>query len=123
MSEDSDRSQLAVLSYLWYASGVLYLLGSCAGLVLTPLGWGVTSLLPVEDGAAVVGSTLGCFTVGLTGWGLANAYVGYSLAMRRHRSFVSVMSVVGLVVFPLGTLLGIFTLVVLGRPGMHTRYP
>lgn len=122
MGDDSDRSQLAVLSVLWYISGVLYLVGTCAGIILTPLGWGLGTLLPLDGAGSILGSTVGFFTVGVTVWGLLNVYVGYSVAMARNRSFVSLMSVGSLLFVPIGTVVGVFTLVVLDRPSIHTRF-
>lgn len=58
---------------------------------------------------------LGLAVVTLT-TGLCNLYAGVSLRQRRHRIFVIVMAVLNCLAAPYGTVLGIFTLLVLQRP-------
>ncbi|MEO0601562.1 MAG: hypothetical protein AAF211_09005 [Myxococcota bacterium] len=127
MSEESDRTQLTVVSFLWYATGLLYFGGGLVGALVTLLGWSVTTSMAPEtgllrDGTDVVGGLFECLALGTALWGAVNLYAGYSLSNLRNQTFISLAAVANLVFFPIGTVLGIFTLVVLGRPGMHRRF-
>ncbi|MEM6927588.1 MAG: hypothetical protein AAF602_11705 [Myxococcota bacterium] len=127
MSEESDRTQLTVVSFLWYATGLLYFGGGLVGTLVALLGWSLTTSMAPEtgllrDGTDVMGGGLACLALGTAAWGGLNLYAGYSLSNLRNPTFISLVSVANLVFFPIGTVLGIFTLVVLGRPGMHRRF-
>jgi|SRR6185437_10866283 len=62
-------------------------------------------------GAIAVGLAVVTLTTGL-----CNLYAGVALRRRRHRIFVMVMAVLNCLAAPYGTVLGIFTLLVLQRP-------
>jgi hypothetical protein len=50
------------------------------------------------------------------------AYSGACIRKRRHRSLSFVMACLSCINFPLGTALGVFTLVVLSRPSVKAMY-
>lgn len=122
----ADTNQLGVLALLWYALGVLYLLGGCAGVFSTLLGGSVSVLDPddpgLQQGAAMWARTFGCLSLSILLAAFLNMAVGRSLTHARNRTLITVMSVLNLVSFPFGTALGVFTLVILGRPPVRARF-
>ena len=122
MSEGSaaDNGQLTVLSVLWYVWGALYMIGGCGGGVFALLGGSVGAIDPadeqLQESAAVALGVIGCAAITVLVWGALTIFVGRSLATTRNRLLITIMSVINLLSFPLGTALGVFTLVVLSRP-------
>jgi hypothetical protein len=58
---------------------------------------------------------------GLTYSGLL-IWAGRCIAWRRHYSFCFVMAAVSCIFFPFGTVLGVFTLLVLNRPSVREQF-
>jgi hypothetical protein len=60
----------------------------------------------------------------LTGWVLAGfiAAAGYHLSKRQHYTFCLVIAGVECIFIPFGTVLGIFTIIVLVRPGVKALF-
>jgi ABC-type phosphate transport system permease subunit len=56
------------------------------------------------------------------GFGIAQIVSGRFIGRRRHRIFSIVVAVLSLFLIPYGTLLGIFTLIVLSRDGVRDLY-
>jgi hypothetical protein len=128
MSEDDEQLQL--LSTFHYV-----LAGLCALISLLPLlyfGMGLAMLAGAGRGAAGPFGPLfaGCVVAGLGGLFLAFA-VGYTvslffaarfLAARRRHTFCVVVAALSCSFSPLGTVLGVFTLIVLFRPSVKARF-
>jgi len=129
MSQDED--QLRLLSIFHYVVGGLAAAFACLPLihlvvgllmVFRPEAFGPTKAPPP--------AFLGWFFVifaGLficAGWGLAVliAWAGRCLQRRRHYNFCFVMACVACVFMPFGTVLGVFTLIVLLRPGVKSLF-
>jgi hypothetical protein len=77
--------------------------------------------LPPEIGFLFAG--LGAFIV-LLGWtvGILTIYSGRCLQTHRHRTFSLVMAAIHCLWMPLGTILGVFTFVVLSRQSVIRLY-
>jgi len=60
----------------------------------------------------------------LTGWVLAGfiAAAGYHMSKRKHYTFCLVIAGVECIFIPFGTVLGIFTIIVLGRPEVKALF-
>lgn len=54
--------------------------------------------------------------------GILQIISGFKLRKRTHRMLTMIMGIVALPSFPIGTALGVFTLVVLSRPGVIEMY-
>ena len=63
------------------------------------------------------------FAVLLTGGGLANLLSGIFIRRRQHRLFSIVVGAINCIQIPIGTVLGIFTIVVLSRDSVQEIYP
>ena len=73
--------------------------------------------------AAIVFIAIGSAAV-LTGWifGALQYYSGRCIAARKHCGFSSVVAAISSFNIPLGTVLGVFTLIVLNRPSVKELY-
>jgi len=60
----------------------------------------------------------------LTGWGMAACilFAGRFLSRRRHYTFCLVMAALSCMITPFGTVLGVFTIVVLMRPSVKLLF-
>jgi hypothetical protein len=115
----------------------LVLLPSCFGLGYIALGTffggvGVLAGASAKDGgAAVVGSFLGvipcCIGGGITAATVTISFLSFrcarNLAARRNISLCTITGIIACLFFPLGTVLGVFTLVVLNRPTVKAMFP
>jgi len=122
-----DEEHLRLLAIGFYVFGGLTALMSCLGILyvfigLVMMGVGATShradgLPPAFFGLffAVMGAVITAIGVGL---GLLWVFAGRSLSQRKRYTFCMVMAVVACLSMPLGTVLGVFTLVVLSRPSV-----
>ncbi len=131
----ADARHLGVLSILYYVyaglsalltlAGVLYVV---AGAIIVLFGGRVAASepdvppeAPLALGAGLM--VVGCFTVLLlAARSAALFYCARCLSMRRHRLFCMVMAGIICPAVPLGTALGISTLVVLNGPGMRELF-
>ncbi|CAN5449303.1 hypothetical protein BH09VER1_BH09VER1_35770 [soil metagenome] len=61
----------------------------------------------------------------LSGWilGALTFYAGHCLARRQHRTFIQVMAALNCLWIPYGTLLGVFTFIVLNTPEAEAEFP
>jgi len=61
----------------------------------------------------------------LAGWsfGGLTIYAGRCIRARVHRTFAFVMACLNVMFIPFGTVLGVFTLIVLSRPSVKRLYP
>jgi hypothetical protein len=130
-SPAQDAEHLRLLSIFYY------ILAGCAGLFsLLPVihllvGFGLLAAATVDPAAALPGALVGwifvaialfVITLGL-GFAVALVIAGRSLAERRRYTFCLVVAGVSCLVMPLGTALGIFTILVLIRPSVRALFP
>lgn len=127
---NQDEEQLHLLSVFHYV-----LAGLCALFALFPLiyvAMGLTMMggLGAEPGERFAPLFAGCFLAGLGGLFLAFA-VAYALALflaarflaeRRRHTFCVVVAAISCTFTPLGTVLGVFTLIVLFRPSVRLLF-
>ena len=71
--------------------------------------------------ALIGGVATGIVFLALAG-GLCLLYSGVALRRHRHRTFVLVMAALSLLMFPYGTVLGVFTFMVLQRPAARLLF-
>ncbi len=127
---DPDRDQLQILAICHYVLGGLMAL--CACLPMFHFGIGLFMLLgPVKpddvEPARFVGGIFALFAGAaiLAGWALAGCVIaaGRFLSQRRNYNFCLVVAAFEAAVCnPLGTVLGIFTIVVLMRPSVKVLF-
>jgi hypothetical protein len=128
---DNDKDQLNLLSVFHYVVGGLAALFACipiihfmVGLAMAT-GW-IGANEPDAAALAVVGGFLmalaGLFI--LAGWTFAVCLIlaGRSLANRRRYTFCLVMAAIACVFMPFGTILGVFTIIVLMRPSVKELF-
>jgi hypothetical protein len=127
---DKDAEHLKVLSICWYVMAGLQCLGLCGGLVYVVLALvaGIGAASERGPGAppvflvALFGG-LGCFLVVLSSVLAYLCYrVGRCLSEWRSMTYCFVMAVIACLSIPLGTILGVFTLVVLSRPSVKVKF-
>jgi len=125
-----DDEQLHLLAVFHYV-----LAGICALFSLLPLIYfGMGLAMMAGMGSAKPGELApllgGCFVAGMGGFFLVFA-VGYALALflaarflaqRRHHTFCVVVAAISCSFTPLGTVLGVFTLIVLFRPSVKALF-
>lgn len=129
---NNDEEHLKLLSIFHYVAAGLGALFSC--LPLIHVGFGLLLLLkpealadsksgPPPAAVGVLFFALGAFLV-LLGWGMAfcTFLSGRFLARKKHRMFSIVIGALQCLAFPLGTALGVFTLVVLSRSSVQELY-
>jgi len=132
---EQDRHYLQLLTIFHYvAAGVTALFGCVPifhlGVGLSLLFGGAFSEAAQGTGDTVLMTLLALlFTllplaliVGLWGLALATAVSGYFIKTRQRRVFSIVVAAFNCIIFPIGTVLGVFTLVVLVRPSVVTLY-
>jgi hypothetical protein len=132
---EQDRHYLQLLSVFHNVVAGLTALFGCVpifhlGIGLSLLFGGAFSEAAQETGDTLIMTLFALmFTllplaliVGLWGLALATAVSGYFIQNRRRRIFSIVVAAINCVLFPFGTVLGVFTLVVLVRPSVVTLY-
>jgi hypothetical protein len=125
---ERDTGHLNTLSIFWYIIAVIDLLGGCVfgawiGFALL-MGAGIASSGRSDDASAgaAIGGMFTC--VGLIPlvllWicSFLSFTVARSLPKRRNRTLCFILAVIVCLWFPLGTVLGVFTLIVLSRPSV-----
>jgi hypothetical protein len=125
---DQDTANLKTLSIFWYILSALQALVGCvvAGYIVlvVMMGVGMASTGQPDDAkaGAAFGGFFGCIGLFILviWWGLSllNFIVARSLPRRRRRTLCFVMAVWVCFMAPLGTVLGIITLIVLSRPSV-----
>ena len=123
-----DQEHLRLLSVFHYVAGGMLALFACIGLIYVVMGLAI-SFAPNRGGGpppAVFGVLFsflgGAFLV--IGWTVAALLVlaGRSLAQRRRYTFCLVMAAVCCLWMPIGTVLGVFTIIVLMRPSVQAMF-
>jgi hypothetical protein len=129
----NDLEHLRLLSIFHYVSGGLTAFVACFPLIHVAVGLAFVlapetiSSKPQGDAPpawfGLLFIAVGGFFV-LAGWTLAilKIIAGRCLARRRRRAFCVVVACVCCVLPPLGTILGVFTLIVLNRPSVKALF-
>jgi hypothetical protein len=126
--DESDLNLLSVLHYVWSAflgcgalgvAGYFVLLGGLFGASATssgadPAGAAVAAGATVVIGA-VIAIMMGAFLV-------LHLLAASGLRKRKRRVLIYVASALMCTSFPLGTALGVFTIIVLGRPSVKALF-
>lgn len=120
-----DEEHLRLLSIFHYVLAAMIGLAACFPVIHLTVGI-VLLLSTVGDGPEGINGFVGIFLVimagafVLLGWGLAFCLfvAGRSLAARRRHLFCLIMAGVSCLLVPIGTVLGVFTIVVLMRPSV-----
>ena len=127
-----DNDHLGLLSVFYFISAGLSgffalfpLLYAVMGLVFlsTPdsLHEGTANLPPATFGWILFGFGIG-FTVLLLAFAIVKLLAGFAIRKRRHRLFVLIVAGFSCLSIPYGTLLGVFTFIVLGRPSVAALF-
>jgi hypothetical protein len=130
---DPDQSNLETLSIFYFIIAGLQALFACFGLLYVLFGVliGFAGMAganrPGDAGAAAVGAGMficfGVVFILLAGTiAFLNYKTGRSLRARRNLTLCYVMAIIHCLLFPLGTILGVFTLVVLNRPSVKASF-
>lgn len=126
---NQDEEHLRALAVIHYVFGGLTALFACFPLVYVGIG-AFMLLKPEAFRHNPPPEPLAWFFVGLglaltvAGWtlGLLIVLAGRNLSRRRRHSFCQVVAGLGCVLMPLGTVLGVFTLIVLSRPSVKNLF-
>ena len=126
---DQDDEHLRLLSILHYVWGGLTAFGGCIGGIWSLIGGGILTAAskggrnapPVAVGAVLL--VVGIFIVLLVGTiSTLTILAGRSLAQRQRYTLCMVMAFISCLSVPLGTALGVFTLIVLSRPAVKEKF-
>lgn len=127
---DQDNEHLKLLSVFHYVVGGLTAIMPC--FLLMHVAIGVAMLCGAADGNGndMAPRIMGLFFVMVPlvlmvlGWSLAGCMIaaGKCLAVRRHYMFCMVMAGFECLIVPFGTVLGVFTIVVLQRPSVKAMF-
>src|ERR1700722_4551775 len=118
---ERDAEHLKLLSIFFYIKGAVAALFSCIFIIYIVMG-GIFTMIPTpHNGNNAPPAAVGLLFVGvgsvllLAGWTIAavTIYAGRCLACREHRFFCMVVAGVNCIFIPYGTILGIFTFMVL----------
>ncbi|HWF18547.1 MAG TPA: hypothetical protein VG754_04740 [Verrucomicrobiae bacterium] len=127
---ERDAEHLKLLSMFHYIRGGICAVFSCFFAVYIVAGMiiAMTSAFsharnaPPPALGLVLALAGGCIVlVGWT-WGALQIYAGHCLAQRKHRMYCMVIAGLSCLFIPYGTLLGIFTLMVLQRPSVRQTF-
>lgn len=127
---DQDDEHLRLLSILHYVWGGLIAFGGCIGGFYSLIGGGIITAAASEGGRnappMAVGAILlvvGILVVLLIATlSTLTIIAGRSLARRQHYTLCLVMACISCLSIPLGTALGVFTIVVLSRPSVKQKF-
>lgn len=131
---NKDEEQLKLLSIFHYILGGLTAVCACfpiihliIGIMMlvapeTMFGLGTTNDMPPRVLAWFFIVFAGLFI--LSGWALAfcSILVGRFLVRKKHYTFCFVMAVVECLLIPFGTVLGVFSIIVLTRPSVKELF-
>lgn len=130
-SPKQDAEHLQLLSVFHYVVGALMILAACIPIIHLILGL-IMIYAPekLDAHAEEIPKFVGLMFVGIAsviivaGWavGALVLYAGHCLSQRKSRTFCLVIAGIMCLFMPLGTVLGIFTLVVLMRPSVAALF-
>lgn len=130
IQQQRDEQHLNLLSIFYYIYGGLTLVSGCLGLIYIFAAAAIFAspeIMEDEDVPAALISGImvlvgGCALLFGLGLGALIIYAGQSLS--RHRNYVYCMVIAALICLsiPLGTILGVFTFIVLTRPSVKALF-
>jgi hypothetical protein len=123
-----DNEHLKLIAIFNYVMGGLTALTSCFAIIHIILGIGMIAGMSAADAGA--GALVGYIflaaglAVLLLGWGMGGlmVYSGRMIQRRQKRTFSMVMAGLQCLSFPVGTALGVWSLIVLNRPSVKSIY-
>lgn len=130
-SSGQDEQYLSILSIFHYVVGGLKALLACIPFLYFGMGWvmivapvlsGDAEALPLSAAGTVFVIVSGVMIV--AGWALAVCmiYAGRCLEKRKCYTFCLIIAGIECISVPLGTILGIFTILVLTRPSVKEMF-
>ena len=130
---DQDEEHLRLLAIFHYVVGGIMAFFACFGLIYVAMGLVFVSTPQAFNPARAAGPPPEVFgllfavvggVVVLVGWTVAALliFAGRSLARRKRYVFCLVMAAIACLFMPLGTVLGVFTLIVLMRPSVKALF-
>lgn len=128
---DQDEEHLKLLSILYYVWGGLTAFGACFGSIYAVVGGGFLIAAASQQGGqngpppwfGAIFLVLGVFILALAvAISLLNIFTARFLARRQRYTFCFVVAVLSCLSVPLGTALGIFTIIVLQRPSVKAKF-
>ena len=132
-SATDDEQHLRLLSIFHYVLGSLTALFACFPLIHVAIGLAMVfaphsmSNRPGGEPPEFVGWLFTCFGAGMFLAGLAVAVcivlAGRFIAQRRRYWFIFILACFQCTIFPFGTVLGVFTILVLSRQGVKSLFP
>ena len=131
MMNAQDQQQLKLLEILYYVGA-----GFAGFFALVPIIHLVVGILmlkgviPLDEGGEAAPAFIGWLFIGLAitfmifGWTLCvlMIFMGRFLGKRKRYTFCFVVAVISCLFMPLGTILGIFTIIVLSRPAVKEAF-
>jgi hypothetical protein len=133
MQQAEDQSHLQILSIIYYVFGGFQILGGLMiGVYMSVIGT-MFSNVPHRPPAGPDSSFFAMYeamfvVMGIlallmgAAMGALNILVGSSLGQRRRYTLCLIMAAITCLGVPLGTLLGVFTLIVLNRPSVKALF-
>ena len=134
MQMQMDLHHLKLLAIFYYISAGLQVIGGCFGAFYVVLGIGVANTPPPQSGPRDPNEpppeVIGGFLMGLGGcigllciiWAVLCIMTGVSLTAQKRRMLCMITAGFMCLNIPLGTILGIFTFVVLSRPSVAALF-
>ncbi|MGD0769961.1 MAG: hypothetical protein ABSB42_17385 [Tepidisphaeraceae bacterium] len=123
-----DEEHLRLLSIFHYIAGGLLAFFGCFAIFYIVFGALIASgKLPTKgqdiSGFGLIFVAIGVMVMLLT-WGIATCLFisGRFMARRQHLTFSIVVAAISCIQVPFGTILGVFTLIVLSRPSVKAIY-
>ncbi len=130
----ADEEHLKVLSICYYVSAGMIALMSLFGLLYVVIGAFALAAgnsgriyansnepSPEFMGALFIGIGIGMFGLGILG-AILKVVAGNRIRRKRSRILCMVIAAIGCLEFPYGTLLGVFTFIVLGRNSVRLLF-
>ena len=128
---NQDEEHLRLLSIFHYVVGGMTALFACFPCIHLGLGIAlVTGMLPVQPGQQRMDLLIGWIfivvasVIILVGWSLAIAilFAGRFLVRRTQYMYCFVVAAIECIFMPFGTILGVFTIIVLSQPSVKVLF-
>ena len=125
ISMNQDEQQLKLLSIFHYVVGGMLAFFSCMPLLHFFIGLAMLTGA-IDDAPSIIGLLFVVISTMFIafGWILAICLIvaGINLAKRKRYMFCLVIAAIGCIFMPFGTVLGIFTIIVLMRPSVKELF-